>query len=173
MAAQGPSIGSPFPRTCPSTIRAGILGRAVPVTEPLSTIPQAANWPSYYEKALAQGYPNVGRPAGSYHGIESQWPSNLSPTVGGGKASVLGNPDAIWQAIADGKPLVISTDAPARGDDGRPENLPGPHAFFAKGLDDAGNIVLGNPWGPPQPDAIMSKEQYEKYVTESAVIGMK
>ncbi|MGA7206746.1 MAG: WXG100 family type VII secretion target [Specibacter sp.] len=135
--------------------------------------PQAANWPSYYEKALAQGYTNDGKPAGSYHGIEGQWPSNLSPTEGGGQASVLGNPDSTWQAIADGKPVVISTDAPARGDDGRPENLPGPHAFFAKGLDDDGNIVLGNPWGPPQPDAIMSKEQYEKYVTESAVIGMK
>lgn len=135
--------------------------------------PQAANWPSYYEKALAQGYTNDGNPAGTYHGIEGQWPSNLSPTEGGGKATVLGDADSTWQAIQDGKPVVISTDVPVRGDAGRPENLPGAHAFFAKGLDSDGNIILGNPWGPPQPDAIMSKEQYEKYVTESAVIGMK
>lgn len=135
--------------------------------------PQAANWPAYYEKALAQGYTNDGKPAGTYHGIEGQWPSNLSPTEGGGKANILNSPDSTWQAIQDGEPVVISTDNPVRGDDGRPENLPGPHAFFAKGLDGDGNIILGNPWGPPQPDAIMSKEQYKKYVTESAVIGMK
>ncbi|MDO5753906.1 WXG100 family type VII secretion target [Arthrobacter sp.] len=135
--------------------------------------PAGANWPSYYEKALAQGYSNDGNPAGTYHGIEAQWPSNLSPTVAGGDASTLKNPDSTWQAVQDGKPVVISTTVPVRGDAGRPENLPGAHAFFAKGLDGDGNIILGNPWGPPQPDAIMSKEQYEKYVTESAVIGTK
>ena len=103
------------------------------------TNPEGANWPSYY-------------------GIEAQWPSNLSPTVAGGDASTLKNPDSIWQAIQDGKPVVISTTVPVRGDEGRPENLPGAHAFFAKGFDGDGNLILANPWGLPQPDAVMSKE---------------
>lgn len=132
----------------------------------------AANWPGYFEKAMAQVYDDDsdGFHAGDYRVLESEFPDKLAPYLSGKPAEIMGGTDATWDATQDGKTMVISTNVPDPKDTDRPAGLYGAHVYFVKGVDGDGNLLLGNPWGELKNDVTITKADYEKYVTQGAVI---
>jgi hypothetical protein len=137
--------------------------------------PATANWPGYFEKAMAQVYndDSDGFHAGDYRVLESEFPDKLAPYLAGGTPEIMADADATWRAAEDGRTMVISTNVPDPKDTERPAGLYGAHVYFVKGLDGDGNILLGNPWGGVKHDVTITKEDYEKYCTQGAVVNRK
>ncbi|GAA4588748.1 hypothetical protein GCM10023194_41240 [Planotetraspora phitsanulokensis] len=137
------------------------------------------SWPGYYEKAFALLYAEDGGGApdskggddrydreerGSYGAIEWDFTEKAPPYLTGNDADGLDlDYDDVKKAFDSGHPVIVSTHSTA---DGVPANLKGAyvarHVFYVKGFKD-GKIILGNPWGPDSPDAVVTPDEFKKW----------
>jgi hypothetical protein len=144
---------------------------------PASAYGQGETWPAYYEKAFAQVYSedNDDLPAGTYGAIEGDFTEKSPSYLTGNDAQDAGafymsDYDAAREAWENGHPVTISTPSEA---DGYPESWNGSyatsHAYYVKGFDENGNVIVGNPWGPDS-GLVVTPEQFNEYFENPQMI---
>ncbi|MFI0942567.1 C2 family cysteine protease [Streptomyces sp. NPDC021020] len=144
---------------------------------PVSATGSGDTWPGYYEKAFAIAF---GGDKG-YGGIENNNPGKSVPYLTGHSGSdiktggFLGIGKHEDKSIADlkkifdsGKAITVLT--PDGDEDNPPADLPDgyhtDHAYYVRRFTSDGKIVLGNPWGSPSPEVVVSQEQFDKYFVD-------
>ncbi len=129
-------------------------------------------WPAYYEKAFAQVYDED--PQGTYAAIEWDWAENAVPYLTGGEAEDISsgwldwggsNYDNVKEAFESGKGVTVSStgDAPEEWES---QGYIDRHVYYVVGVDDDGNILLGNPWGSNYDPIVASPEEFEEAFDE-------
>ena len=148
---------------------------------PISTYGNGDTWPAYYEKAFAAVYKDENG-EGGYGGIEGDDPKKSAPFLTGHSGSDITKSGGFLglQSVEDdrfstlrkefesGKAVTVSTPDDEDLDKNHPSEWGGTyhsnHAYYVRGFDADGNIILGNPWGyRGYPPIHVSQEQFEKY----------
>ncbi len=149
---------------------------------PLSAHAKGAMWPAYYEKAFALVYggDKGGAPDdhlgdkrydrtehGTYGAIEWDFNEKAPPYVTGHNSKGIDNSvDSVQKSFESGHPVIVSTgsgdDVNKKGQQNWGTSFSTRHVYFVKGFQN-GNIVLGNPWGPPYKDIVASPDQYKEF----------
>lgn len=141
------------------------------------------NWPAYIEKALAQVYteddardgtaegapPDIAHGPGNYRAIEGNWGPDAFKYLAGPNVEQTSDAENLWKAAAEGRPALVTTlgDLP----EGAPNGYVAGHAYFVTGMDERGNLLLQNPYGPHYPVLSITKEQFEKQYENASVAG--
>ncbi len=126
-------------------------------------------WPSYYEKAFALASEHGSDDESGYGGIEGGWGVDDVMLMTGHDADEIDvNAGDVRDAVESGQPVVVCTvnedDIPDDLSDDWYEN----HCYYVVGVDDDGNVTLGNPWGTEEGTFTITAEQFESQFDEAA-----
>jgi hypothetical protein len=141
------------------------------------------NWPAYVEKALAQVYteddrndgtaegapPDQAYPPGNYRAIEGNWGPDAFQFLAGPDVERTDDAGKLWEAAGRGRPALVTTlgETPEEA----PNGYHAGHAYFVTGVDERGNIILQNPWGPSEPRMYISQDEFTKLFSDATVAG--
>jgi hypothetical protein len=147
--------------------------------EVAGTYGDGETWAAYYEKAFALAYGEDGGGApdgkqgdprydraerGTYGALEWDWTRNAAPYLTGNNSTEVGSFDDVTEAFRDGQPVLVSSESSAAdvpADWGSSYSTR--HVYYVRDVDDDGNLVLGNPWGPRFDPITVTPEQYDRY----------
>ncbi|MFJ6798659.1 C2 family cysteine protease [Streptomyces sp. NPDC091268] len=144
-----------------------------------------SSWPAYYEKAfaLAYGDDKGGAPdgkagdkkydraeRGNYGAVEWDNTDKAPPYVTGKDSdSIDNNVPSLRKSFESGHPVIVATgsgdDVQKKGDGIWKDTFHTRHVYYVKGFQ-GDNIVLGNPWGPPNKDIVATPEQYKEFFSD-------
>lgn len=137
-----------------------------------------APWADYYETAFAvisdhhsddeSGYGGIeqGR-AGDDAGLMTGHDADSIEDEGGflGFGDTHKDFDDVRQRVEDGDPVVVATT-----DSGPSYPFAPNHAFYVKGFNDDGDIVLGNPWSRHASSLVLDEGEFNNLINDAAAI---
>jgi hypothetical protein len=130
-------------------------------------------WPAYYEKAFAMVYTGDGDgvDAGNYGALEFDSLDKPSPYITGEGGEELSGFDETREAFESGRPVTVLTPGEAEGWPSEWDNsYSTAHVYYVQGIDDDGNLLLGNPWGSERGTITVTPDQYDEYFCDAEAL---
>lgn len=131
-----------------------------------------ASWSFYYEKAFALASQHGSDGETGYGGIEGGQAEDDAQLMTGNDADELDvDYDDVRDAYEDGRPVVVGTWNGDNIPEDKIDTWHEKHEYYVKGYESDGDMILGNPWAPAEPNLVLTPEEFEDEFDDAAALN--